>query len=115
MVKKFVGVPVEAIIRSGGYKLLSPLSNTSALLGHGAAVDSLTRVAIRETWKVPTLHRFSWGNPVQLVRALPTHAPTSRDIVLGVLGTLALYDFLFFVPHIAMHKVRGAPFEQCGA
>ena len=93
MVKKFVGVPSEAIIRSGGYAV-------------DRARDELTGLAVRPDWKVPTLHRFTWDSPVQLVRALPTDAPSSRQIALGVVGALVLYDFFFFIPHFAMHKIR---------
>ncbi|ORX35088.1 hypothetical protein BD324DRAFT_117845 [Kockovaella imperatae] len=94
MVKKFVGVSKEDIIRSGGYSLSS--TNSS--------MDSVTRLEIQQTWKVPTLHNFSWSSPVQLVRALPEAPPTSRQIVIGVIGALVLYDFFFYVPHIAMHR-----------
>ena len=94
MVKKFVGVPREEIIRSGGYV---PSLN--------ASVDSVTRLEIQPTWKVPTLHNFTWDNPVQLVRALPERAPSSREVVSGVLGALVLYDLFFYLSHLAMHKV----------
>jgi len=93
MVKKFVGVPRDMIIRSGGYNI-------------DQAQDALTGLSVRPDWKVPTLHHFTWESPLQLVRALPASAPSSREIALGIVGALILYDFLFFLPHIAMHKIR---------
>ena len=104
MVKKFVGVPKEDIIRSGGYDLPSAFRGDTAP-SMRSPLDSLTGLEIRGTWRVPTLHNFSSASPVQLTRALPRHAPSSRDITIGVLGALALYDILFFVSHLAMHKV----------
>lgn len=109
MVKKFVGVPVDEIIQSGGYDFSSsPLSDV-VTDRNGSGVqgvrDTTTGVGIRQTWKVPTLHNFTLRDPVQLIRALPVQAPTSREVMLGVLGALVLYDFLFYLPHIAMHRV----------
>ncbi|GFZ44396.1 hypothetical protein JCM24511_02118 [Saitozyma sp. JCM 24511] len=99
MVKKFAGVPLEDIINSGGYDLA---------VGADAR-DWATGMRIQPTWQVPTLHRFSLSNPVQLTRALPHSAPTSREVVLRVVGALVLYDFLFYLPHITMHKPRYTP------
>jgi cholesterol 25-hydroxylase len=99
MVKKFVGVPPTEIIRSGGYCIPR---------------DSLTGLAIRPTWKIPTLHKLSWKSPVQLTRALPMAAPSSREITLTIIGALIVYDFFFFLPHIAMHKVSAAPASGMG-
>ena len=107
MVKKFVGVPKEVIIESGGYIL--PRGTIA-----GRLRDGLTGLDIRQDWKVPTLHHFTWESPIQLVRALPVDAPSSRDVALGIMGALFLYDFLFFLPHIAMHKVS-KPQLWCGA
>lgn len=96
MVKKYVGVPRDVIIRSGGY---IPEG------GNGTPRDRLTGLVIRQSWTVPSLHRFTWRSPVQLERALPLMAPTSRQIVLGLIGAAVIYDFLFFVPHILLHEV----------
>ncbi len=106
MVKKFVGVPREEIIRSGGYEVPSwPTSMNLTVGGMKSAADGLTGLEIRPSWRVPTLHRFNFGNPVQLTRALPLSAPSSREIVLGIVVALFLYDFYFYLPHIALHKV----------
>lgn len=94
MIKKYVGVSKEAIARSGGYHF-----------GDGE-LDRVTGLVIRKSWTVPSLHRFAWSSPVQLVRALPSGVPTSREIVGGIVVALVLYDFLFFVPHLLLHKVR---------
>lgn len=90
MVKKFIGVPPEVIMRSGGYI---------------PGARDITGLLVRPDWKVPSLHHFTWNSPFQLVRALPTAAPSSRQITLCVISALFLYDFLFYIPHIAMHKV----------
>lgn len=103
LVKKFAGVPRETIIRSGGYPLPSSVHANSSM---GRWVrDGVTQIEIRPTWKVPTLHHFSWASPVQLTRALPLGAPSSREITLGIVTALFLYDFYFYLPHIALHKV----------
>ncbi len=99
MVKKFRGVDAREIGRSGGY-------DVRALPGSAAsAKDAVTGLEIRPTWAVPSLHNFAWSDPVQLVRALPTAAPTSREVVLGLVGAMVFYDLLFFVPHILLHQV----------
>ena len=102
MVKKFVGVPKEDIIRSGGYTIPVIFNDTTSSLW---ARDGLTQIEIRPTWKVPTLHHFTWNSPVQLTRALPVEAPNSRSIIFGIIVALFLYDFYFYLPHIALHKV----------
>jgi sterol desaturase/sphingolipid hydroxylase (fatty acid hydroxylase superfamily) len=43
--------------------------------------------------------------PRRLRRLAPFSAPTTVDMVSGVLGGLVLYDALFFVGHVAMHRI----------
>ena len=90
MIKKFAGVPLDDIRRSGGYP----------------GLDELKRLGdISPYFLRPTLHRFTLESPLQLVRALPPAPPTSRRLVSELLIALFLYDALFFFIHIAFHKI----------
>ena len=88
LIKKYAGVAVPDIRRSGGYK---PFPT-----GHGN---------ISGSFLAPTLHKFSWSSPLQFVRALPTDIPSSRRIALELLVAFFLYDTLFFFIHIAFHRI----------
>jgi len=88
LIKKYAGVAVPEIRRSGGYEP-SPI-------GQGN---------ISGSFLAPTVHRFSWRSRLQLVRALPTDIPSSRRIVLELLVAFFIYDTLFFLIHIAFHRV----------
>ncbi|EAS28435.3 uncharacterized protein CIMG_09639 [Coccidioides immitis RS] len=90
LIKKYAGVDINAIRVSGGYPPASPTTP-----GH-----------IKTTFLAPTLHRFSWKSPLQLVRALPHEPPTSRRVLLELAVSLFIYDALFFVIHIAFHRIR---------
>ena len=85
MIKKFAGVPVRAIAISGNY-------------------DPDT-VAMRGNFLAPSLHRFSINSPLQVRRALPPLAPTSRQLVVQLALSIFIYDGLFFLFHLALHKV----------
>lgn len=87
MVKKFSGVSLEDMLVSGNYEPTVP--------GH------------RETFLVPSLHNFALSSPLQTRRALPLEAPSSRRLVLELVGSLVLYDALFFAFHLAMHVLPG--------
>ena len=89
MVKKFSGVGLEAMLRSGNY------DPEVELLG----------AQHRETFLVPSLHRFSLDSPLQTRRALPLSPPSSRRLVLELGASLALYDLLFFLFHLALHTL----------
>ncbi|MCJ1310481.1 hypothetical protein MMC25_004145 [Agyrium rufum] len=86
LIKKFADVPVQAIRQSGGYP---PLDDGQ----------------IGGFFLSPTLHNFSLKSPLQLTRALPTLAPTSRRIVLELAVAFFIYDALFFFIHIAFHRI----------
>ncbi|KMP02764.1 cholesterol 25-hydroxylase [Coccidioides immitis H538.4] len=45
-------------------------------------------------------------NAIRLVRALPHEPPTSRRVLLELAVSLFIYDALFFVIHIAFHRIR---------
>lgn len=87
MVKKFAGVSLEDMLSSGNYAPTVP--------GH------------RETFLVPSLHNFSLASPLQTRRALPDETPSSRRLALELIGSLILYDALFFAFHLAMHILPG--------
>ncbi|XP_076440840.1 cholesterol 25-hydroxylase-like isoform X2 [Babylonia areolata] len=44
---------------------------------------------------------------VQTTRALPLHPPTLLQLCYQVIGGVLIYDALFFVLHLALHKHRG--------
>lgn len=87
MVKKYAGVSVSAIRSSAGYNIptLKP-----GMSGH---------------FLKPSLHNFSLASPLQLYRALPPEAPSSRRLALELLTSIVIYDFLFFAAHLAFHRV----------
>merc|ERR1711939_1158123 len=88
LIKKYAGVPVPDIRRSGGYDPLPA--------GEGR---------IKSSFLAPTVHRFSWSSPLQITRALPRDVPSSRRIVLELMVAFFLYDTLFFLAHIALHRI----------
>ncbi|CAD6587956.1 MAG: hypothetical protein CYPHOPRED_004208 [Cyphobasidiales sp. Tagirdzhanova-0007] len=95
MIKKYAGVSIDQLLTSGGY-------STASL---GPSLHFFTGIAIRSTYLVPSLHNFSWSSPLQIERALPAFPPTSRAIAFDLIASLVLYDFLFFVPHVLLHRV----------
>ncbi|MCJ1395097.1 hypothetical protein MMC18_007978 [Xylographa bjoerkii] len=91
MIKKFAGVPVADIRQSGGYSL--PLVNS--ISGD-----------ISPSFLSPTVHNFTLNSPLQLTRALPAEAPSSRRLLLELMISFFIYDALFFFIHIAFHRIR---------
>ena len=87
MIKKFSGVPVHDMALTGNY-------------------DPDT-VGMRGTFLAPTLHRFTWTSPLQTKRALPLSAPTSRQLVAQLTASILIYDSVFFLFHLALHKLPG--------
>ncbi len=88
LIKKYAGVAVPDIRRTGGYKPF-PTGQDN----------------ISGSFLAPTLHNFSWSSPLQFVRALPADIPSSRRIVFELLVAFFIYDTLFFFIHIAFHRV----------
>ncbi|KFX87951.1 hypothetical protein V490_07927 [Pseudogymnoascus sp. VKM F-3557] len=88
LIKKYAGVALPDIRRSGGYK---PFPT-----GQGN---------ISGSFLTPTLHKFSWSSPLQFIRALPTDIPSSRRLALELLVAFFIYDTLFFFIHIAFHRI----------
>jgi cholesterol 25-hydroxylase len=85
LVKKYADVSVKDIRRSGGY----PPS----------------QAAMSSNFLSPSIHKFSLTSPLQLWRALPTEAPSSRRLVLELITAVVLYDGLFFLAHLAFHRI----------
>ena len=85
MIKKFGGVSVSDMAVSGNY-------------------DPDT-VAMRGNFLAPTLHRFTFKSPLQTQRALPRLPPTSRQLVLELALSFFIYDGVFFLFHLALHKL----------
>lgn len=88
LIKKYAGVPVSDIRRSGGYDAFPA--------GQGK---------ISSSFLAPTFHKASWTSPLQLTRALPKDMPSSRRIILELLVAFFIYDTLFFFIHIAFHRI----------
>ena len=84
MIKKFGSVPVRDMALSGNY--------------------DPNQVAMRGNFLAPTLHRFTFDSPLQTQRALPPIPPTSRQLVLQLAASLFIYDGVFFLFHLALHK-----------
>ncbi len=85
MIKKFGGVTVGDMATSGNY-------------------DPST-VSMRGNFLAPTLHHFTLNSPLQTQRALPALPPTSRQIVLQLATSIFIYDAVFFLFHLALHKL----------
>lgn len=85
LIKKYAGVPVSEIRKSGGYPPIASSISSSFLL--------------------PTFHKFSFDSPLQLHRAIPNDAPSSRRLVLELITALFIYDALFFAIHLAFHRI----------
>ena len=86
LIKKFHGVPVPDMALSGNY-------------------DPDTVDGMHGTFLAPTLHRFTWASPLQMKRALPLAAPTSRQLVAQLAASIVIYDTVFFFFHLALHKL----------
>ena len=90
MIKKFAGVSVTDIRRSGGYPVIDPAQH-----------ESMSPYFLK-----PTLHNFRLTSPLHLHRALPQEPPTSRRVVLELMIAFFIYDALFFFIHIAFHRIK---------
>lgn len=90
MIKKFAGVSVADIRQAGGYPPIDPSQYEF----------------IKPTFLIPTVHNFRLDSPLQLQRALPPDPPTSRRLVLELLIAFFIYDTLFFLFHVAFHRIR---------
>jgi len=97
MIKKFADVDMAAILASGGYDLRA-----------FDAIDGTTTTSHPpKTFLVPTLHNFTASSPIQLTRALPSSPPSSRRLVLELIASFLIYDCLFFLFHLSLHKLPG--------
>ena len=90
LIKKYAGVSVAEIRKSGGFP--APISSSSS-------------PSISSSFLLPTVHNFSLSSPLQLYRALPVDPPSSRRLVLELLTSFFIYDALFFFIHIAFHYI----------
>lgn len=85
MIKKFGGVSVHDMALSGNYN-----------------PDTVT---MKGNFLAPSLHRFTSESPLQTIRALPPSSPSSRQLVLQLATSIVIYDTLFFLFHIGLHKL----------
>lgn len=83
-------VPLGEMLRTGGYDLSSP---------------NVSQYDHKSTFLVPSFHNFSVASPLQTERALPVEAPTSRGLILELICSLIIYDAVFFLFHLALHKL----------
>ena len=111
MIKKFAGVPLNDIRTSGGYAALPTTNKFEDMLNSAGYSDILNTTqdsatgAIHASFLLPTLHNFTLTSPLQLTRALPFDAPSSRRLTLELLISLILYDTLFFLLHLSLHSI----------
>jgi cholesterol 25-hydroxylase len=91
MIKKFAGVPISSIRASGGYPPypVVPMNGTD----------------ISPHFLLPTLHNFSTSSLFQTRRALPPQPPTTRRLCLELTASFIIYDFVFFLLHLALHRM----------
>ncbi|KAL8717181.1 MAG: hypothetical protein Q9225_005557 [Loekoesia sp. 1 TL-2023] len=85
MIKKYAGVPLEEMAMTGNHDLKS--------------------ASMSCTYLRPTFHRVTWDSPFQTTRAVPASAPTSRTILVQLFFSITIFDQLFFLFHLALHKV----------
>lgn len=85
MIKKFGGVSIRDMAICGNY-------------------DPST-VSMQGNFLAPTLHHFTLNSPLQTQRALPPLPPTARQIVLQLATSIIIYDGVFFVFHLGIHKL----------
>jgi cholesterol 25-hydroxylase len=129
MIKKFAGVPISEIRASGNYlptttQLHDPLAQNYTV-GRGPHLPSIAAPplllpplpplissigggAISPSFLLPTLHNFTLTSPLQLTRALPSpHAnpPSSRRVTLELFTSFIIYDTLFFLLHLSLHRI----------
>jgi cholesterol 25-hydroxylase len=102
LIKKFKGVSWEAMVASGGYDpaLLAPsipknISYSGALPANIATTHFLA----------PSVHNATLASPLQLWRALPSEAPSARRLLIELIVSIVLYDAVFFVVHLSLHKI----------
>lgn len=109
LIKKFKGVSWEAMVRSGGYEpaLLSSTTNDAAINQTYSAFGGNARPANIATtnFLAPSVHNMTLSSPLQLWRALPEDPPTPRRLLLELVASIVLYDAVFFLVHVSLHKV----------
>jgi cholesterol 25-hydroxylase len=100
MVKKFAQVPLDDILSSAGYaprQMARDVRNAAGIMNNST---------ISNSFLLPTLHNFSKGSPLQLGRALPPVPPTSRRLVGELCASFFIYDAMFFLAHLAVHRIK---------
>ena len=99
MIKKFADVELNNILLSGNYAASAYDFYSSS------SVNSTTSQLFtpRKSFLLPTIHNFSTASPLQLTRALPEFAPSSRRLTLELIASFLIYDFLFFLFHLSLH------------
>jgi len=96
MIKKFAGVPLADMLESGNYDIAAQIAaNSTEIFGPH-----------RQTFLVPMLHNFSSSSPLQVFRALPKEAPSSRRVTMELITSFVIYDMMFFLFHLSLHTVR---------
>ena len=96
MIKKFADVPLPAMLETGSYDM-------DVWTGGNASITN-GRLPPR-TFLVPTFHNFSLDSPLQTTRAVPLAAPSSRRLALELSTSLFLFDLLFFLFHVSLHRI----------
>jgi cholesterol 25-hydroxylase len=106
MIKKFAGVPINDIRRTGNYEpVATSLEGHYDVHANISNQQDATGHVISPSFLLPTIHNFSFSSPMQLERALPPFPPTSRRLVLELITAFFIYDTVFFATHLAFHKI----------
>lgn len=104
LIKKFKGVSWEAMVSSGGYDpallTMQPLNVSSSLGSRPLPANIATTHFL-----APSVHNVTLASPLQFWRALPQEAPSARRLLVELVVSLVLYDAVFFVVHLLLHRV----------
>lgn len=91
----------------------------------GIAMDAVVYIAPLATMDTLMVKRYCGVDPqewslqqqnwIQTTRALPLHPPTLFQLFYQVMGGVLIYDAMFFVIHLVLHRHRGlyALFHAC--
>lgn len=104
LIKKFKGVSWEAMVISGGYDPALLTMSSSSNISHSTAALYRPANIATTNFLAPSVHNITLSSPLQLWRALPQDPPSPRQLLIELVGSIILYDFVFFLVHLSLHK-----------
>jgi cholesterol 25-hydroxylase len=105
LIKKFKGVSWQAMVSSGGYDPTLLTSTVPLNVSNSFSSKSLPANIATTHFLAPSVHNFTLASPLQLWRALPQQPPSARRLLIELAVSLILYDAVFFLVHLLLHKV----------